>query len=487
MPKMLRRDGGERSRLGRPALLLMLMAFVAYTYALPRGPLANADTRVALTRAIVDDHTLRIDRYAAGLTDRSAYRGHFYTDKAPGAALLAVPVYAALRLALPPAFFSPDLFFVVRYLLTAAVVSLPAAAFVALLWRFLLPLVGRRRAALLAVGYGFGTMAWALSALLFSHVLAAMSLFGAFMLLYPTSVGRGPGACRRWAAAGALCGFAVCLEYPAGLVGILLALFAAHTAGKAGGRRALALLAAFVVAAAMGIAPLALYNTAVYGDPFSQGYAHLHGETQFIAGMGHGVEGVGLPTPAALWGITFSPYRGLFVLSPFLLLALPGLCAMWRRGRRPAAVLCGSAVAAMLLFNSSYYFWDGGVSLGPRHVSPALPFLAFPVAFALRRSPWRRLAPWLIGLSVGIVAVCCVTVLIFLPGVRDPIVMLALTHLLRGPAPNNWGMLLGLRGELSLVPLVALEVALGTALWRVLHRPVRTGRSLARMRATRAA
>src|SRR5919199_1885571 len=487
MPAMLRRDGGERSRLGRAGPLFLLVGFFGHYYTIPRGPLANADTRVALTRAIVDDHTLRIDRYAAGLTDRSAYRGHFYTDKAPGASLLAVPVYAALRLALPPAFFSPDLFFVVRYLLTAAVVSLPAAAFVALLWRFLLPLVGRRRAALLAVGYGFGTMAWAFSALLFSHLLTAMSLFGAFMLLYPASVGRGPGALRRWAAAGALCGFAVCLEYPAGLVGILLALFAVHTAGRAGGRRALALLATFVVAAAVGVAPVALYNTAVYGNPFSQGYAHLHGEAQFIAGMGHGVEGVGLPNLAALWGITFSSYRGLFVLSPFLVLALPGLCAMWRRGRRPAALLCGSAAAVMLLFNSGYYFWDGGVSLGPRHVSPALPFLAFPVAFALRQSPWRRLAPWLICLSVGIVAVCCVTVLIFLPGVPDPIVTLAVAHLLHGPVPNNWGMLLGLRGEMSLAPLVALEAALGAALWRALHRPVRTGKTPADTRASRAA
>src|ERR671935_1453676 len=127
MPAMLRRDGGERSRLGWPALLLMLMAFVAYTYTIPRGALTNPDTRVALTRAIVDDHSLRIDRYAAGLADRAAYRGHFYTDKAPGTSLLAVPVYAALRLALPPAFFGRDLFFVVRYLLTAAVVGLPAA------------------------------------------------------------------------------------------------------------------------------------------------------------------------------------------------------------------------------------------------------------------------------------------------------------------------------------------------------------------------
>src|SRR5437763_961507 len=320
----------------------MLMPLVAYTHAIARGPLANPDTRVALTRAIVDDHTLRIDRYATGLTDVSAYRGHFYTDKAPGASLLAVPVYAALRLALPPAFFGPDLFFVVRYLLTAAVVSLPAAAFVALLWRFLLPLVGRRRAALLALGYGLGTMAWALSALLFSHALAAMSLFGAFMLLYPTSVGRGPAALWRWAAAGALCGCAVCLEYPAALVGILLALFAAHTALRAGRLRALAPLAAFVVTAAVGAAPGALYNTAVYGNPFSQGYAHLHGETQFIAGMRHGVEGVGLLNPAALWGITFSPYRGLFVLSPFLLLALPGAQQLGYVARAARRTLIGA-------------------------------------------------------------------------------------------------------------------------------------------------
>src|SRR5438552_64190 len=202
MPSMLRRYGGETSRLGWPALLLMLMRLVAYTYGIARGPLSNADARVALTRAIVDDHTLRIDRYAAGLADRSAYRGHFYTDKAPGTSLLAVPVYAALRLALPPAFFGPGLSFVVRYLLTAV-----------------------------------------------------------------------------------------------------------------------------VLVAAMGVAPAALYNTAVYGNPFSQGYAHLHGDARFIAGMRHGAEGVGLPNPVALWGITFSPYRGLFLLSPFLLLALPGLAA----------------------------------------------------------------------------------------------------------------------------------------------------------------
>lgn len=465
---MVRRTEGRERSLGWPALVLALMALCAYTYWIPRGMLSNSDSHVALTRAIVDDHTLRIDRYVAGLADRSGYRGHFYTDKAPGMSLLAVPVYAALRLALPRTFFAADLFFVVRYLLSAVTVALPAALFVGLFWRFLLPLLGQRRAALLAVGYGFGTMAWGLSALLFSHMVTAASLFGAFMLLYAASVARRPVVWWRWALAGGLCGLAVLCEYPAAIVAALLALFALYTACRAGARRGLIATVSFASAGLALLAPLALYNNAVYGSPLSQGYAHLHGAAQFITGMQHGIEGVGLPSLTALWGITFSPYRGIFVLSPFLLLAVPGLALMWRQRRqRPAALLCLGVVVAMLLFNSGYYFWDGGVSLGPRHFSPALPFLAFPVAFALRRSPWRRAGPWLIGLSVAIVALCCVTVLIFVPGRMDPLLQLALPHLLRGPAPNSWGMLVGLRGNAALLPLIAIETALSLLLWRL--------------------
>ena len=600
------------------------MLLLAYAYAIPRGELANADSHIALTRAIVDDHTLRIDRYAIGLADRSAYQGHFYTDKAPGLSLLAVPAYALLRLLLPHPFFAPSLFFVVRYLLTVLVDGLPSALFVGLLYPFLVTMIGRRRAALLACGYGLGTMAWALSALLFSHTIAAMSVFGAFMLLYPVATGHRPASPWRWAAAGALCGLAVLCEYPAALVAAGVAAYAAyvacrplmftkssvlslappapsggawgeaspqtpakHTAwpivesvlvsvvalldttsvtarrrawrsrgergergpfpitrphgfrdvrmagvwgeaspqappearwtvgprlgprgqssraggaressplgtGGAGGAReddfsqilgsrrpqgvsgAVFRFALFVGAGLAALAPLAAYNVAVYGSAFSQGYAHLHGAHEFVTGMGHGVEGVGLPSLAALWGITFSPYRGTFVLSPFLLLALPGLIMMWRSGgkrsgQRAAALLCAYAAGAMLLFDSGYYFWDGGVSLGPRHISPALLFLIFPVAVALRHPRWYRVGRALIPLSIGIVALCCVSVIIFLPGVPDPILTLAAPHLLHGPVPNNWGMFLGLRGPASLLPLAVGEAALACILWRTVH------------------
>jgi hypothetical protein len=75
----------------------------------------------------------------------------------------------------------------------------------------------------------------------------------------------------------------------------------------------------------------------------------------------------------------------------------------------------------------------------------------------------------LVGLSIAVVGLCCTTVLIFLPGVLNPVVDLALYHLLHGPTPNNWGLLLGLRGEASLLPLIGGEAVLAVALLRSLH------------------
>src|SRR5690242_442746 len=59
----------------------------------------NQNSRFALVRAIVERHTLRIDDYAAHTGDRALWEGHFYSDKAPGASLVAVVPVAAARLA----------------------------------------------------------------------------------------------------------------------------------------------------------------------------------------------------------------------------------------------------------------------------------------------------------------------------------------------------------------------------------------------------
>jgi hypothetical protein len=59
----------------------------------------NVLTRIALSFAILEQGTLRIDRFAPYTIDKAMDGDHFYADKAPGSSLLALPVIAAVRLA----------------------------------------------------------------------------------------------------------------------------------------------------------------------------------------------------------------------------------------------------------------------------------------------------------------------------------------------------------------------------------------------------
>jgi serine/threonine protein kinase len=77
-------------RLLTPALIA---AFATYAYFV--GPPAwNQNSRLALTRALVERGELTIDPDHFTTGDKSRRGDHFYSDKAPGASLLAVPAYA---------------------------------------------------------------------------------------------------------------------------------------------------------------------------------------------------------------------------------------------------------------------------------------------------------------------------------------------------------------------------------------------------------
>ena len=70
----------------RAALLVLLFASYAYFY---QAGGWNQNSRFALVRAITQERVLSIDRFAYSTGDKAAFRGHFYSDKAPGLALSA--------------------------------------------------------------------------------------------------------------------------------------------------------------------------------------------------------------------------------------------------------------------------------------------------------------------------------------------------------------------------------------------------------------
>ncbi|MCP4378067.1 MAG: hypothetical protein GY794_18075 [bacterium] len=69
-----------------------------------------------------------------------------------------------------------------------------------------------------------------------------------------------------------------------------------------------------------------------------------------------------------------------------------------------------------LLLNSSYAYWDGGWSTGPRHLTAALPFLILPLAIVWTEAPNRvRAALAALLLSSAVLGLICVSTSMFAP------------------------------------------------------------------------
>ncbi len=135
---------------------------------------------------------------------------------------------------------------------------------------------------------------------------------------------------------------------------------------------------------------LALYNWGRFGSPLESGY-------HFAAG-----EGFTTPLLSGLYGLFFSPYRGLFWYSPILLLSIPGWL-MLRRAHARLAWLIVALILLQALAFAGWWSWHGGIVWGPRFLLPALPLLVLclaPLIAAARHQRWL----WVVLGGLGIIS-----------------------------------------------------------------------------------
>jgi hypothetical protein len=96
------------------------------------------------------------------------------------------------------------------------------------------------------------------------------------------------------------------------------------------------------------------------------------------------------PLLVALAGQCFSPSRGLFIFSPFLLFSLGGIyLAFHRHWQTPLVYYLGAGVLLHWVAISLYADWPAGHSYGPRYFSDVVPVLMYfliPVLQAPRKS-----------------------------------------------------------------------------------------------------
>jgi hypothetical protein len=382
----------------------VFLAVIAVTYLTIWRPLDNDNVwaRMGMVFSLVERGSWNIDRAVAEhrTIDWAKTGGHYYSNKAPGCAILAVPLYAAQlfverRLGIPSD--RPAARDTATYIANLTLGILPTLFALACLWRLLY------RELRLPAGWAFGfTAIWALASLalpysviFFGHQSAAA--FFAIAMCMSAEELRRPSAelrPRRLARAALLMGVAVWTAWLLWRTRL--------------DRR---VLLSWILG---GLAPavfLLAYHRICFGSPLRTAYDLSIMNPNFVP-----ISRWEWPQLGRLFEVTVRPYRGLFYCTPVYFLMLVGLDALPRDGREipelwPAAV----AVVASFLLLAAFPSYFGGSNIGPRYFTPALPLAT------LLLIPVRRTAPRLLVALAALSAVVMLASALVqtLPGYHD--------------------------------------------------------------------
>ncbi len=485
------------------AITLFMILLVCYGYFMPRWADWGANSRANLTYAVGDKGVLYIDDYHENTGDKACYpgpyvaetdvcNGHYYTDKSIGPSLIALPFYMVFKAvaSLPPIErfiqsggglggfedtlnpdgegIRPDAVYqgMALTFMTFFATAVPSALLGVVVFLMAARFAKRDSYAfLLALIYGLATPAFAYSNALYQHQLAAFGAFVGFFLLYRV-VKEGSSLNWLWLV-GVLFSLVVITEYP---VVPAIAMIFIWAAIKLPNR--LALYRVILGAIPLGLI-FAAYNYAAFQTPMPVGYEY---STLWQDVHDEGFLSLTLPNPVTFLNLTFGIFRGLFFLSPILLLGAVGLWFMRndRREDRGLNILLALVVGFFLLYSSSSVMWWGGNGVGPRYLVPMIPFLALPMIFTFNR--WfsnlagRVIIAILLVLSFANIWVQTIGGQAFPPeAIRNPLFEYSLPLFLEGSIARNYAIiLLDLPGLMSLIPLLVVVLFIGLVLPRLL-------------------
>jgi hypothetical protein len=397
----MRAHGGAGSArsLTRPRMALAAVLLVGLASAVMIQSFSwNQTSHYDLIRALNKDETT-IDAYQQNTGDKVFYKGHYYSARAPGLALFALPFYDTLNLVdaeswtdshvAPPDHPGDEMI----YLIGLWGNVLPGLLLVLLVWRVadrFEPGYGVAAAVVL----GLGTMVLPFSQLLFSHVFTTFLSFAAFWLMLRER--DGPPSPMLLALAGLAMGYAFSSEYPTFFAAVVLGLFLLSRKDSLTPLGVLRRGGAYVAGGLVGIIPLLLYNHYAFRSWTHLAYSDVPRQQK-------GFFGIGAPSLKVLATLLFDS-RGLLTISPVLIMGAIGTVMLYRRGRRAEALTIGGICLCFLAYNSGYYLPFGGGFMGPRFLDTMLPFLAFPIAITLKRFPGPTIALGAISITTTVIA-----------------------------------------------------------------------------------
>ena len=356
-----------------------------------------------LTQSITEDLSLQIEPYL----------GYDHSKYAPGQSVAGVPFYAlsmTLLKIFPGFVFKGALILFFVHLTNVVIGGLICAAF----YRFGRYLGYGRNASLAgALCLGLCTTFFVYAKQYLADPLAALFILCGVWALYDSGKNK-PGSAV-WA--GAFFGMTLLTKIDSAFLILCLPLYLFFDRKNMKDR-----LLRFIPGFAPFFILMLLYNHFNYGDAFSPGYSR---------------QGFASPFPSALFGLLFSPGRGLFLFTPPALLAIAG----WKGFRRkhPQLFYLTMILAVVkIMVLAKWFSWQGGWCWGPRLLLPVLPLLLLPL-FEIFET-WRLRSP-----SLRITAAVLI--------IAGFVIQIAGSMVSPNKYPNDiWGMMQGNMNRFLFIP-----------------------------------
>lgn len=310
--------------------------------------------------------------------DTFIYEGRQYAAKQPGQFMAGAAIYSVLR--------PLGLSYSTDYLLAAALVTFFTASLVTAAAALAVFCAARELIAspparawplACALAYGLATTAFAYSGVAHHDQIATGYLMIAFCLAVQLArgrfEGRGAKALLLAACAGLLLGLAVTTSMLTAVLACVVGLYLVASCGRSA-------LVPSLAGAAVGIAPLLIYNALAFGNPLLlANVAGGYTDTYLRLDLDD------LPGKVSIYASNLTAY------APVFWAGLLGLAFFPRGARRERLVVV--AVVAALSVQVLNIDSDGGCQYGPRYLLPGMPFACLGLAgFAHLRAGASRLA-----------------------------------------------------------------------------------------------
>jgi len=354
-------------RLSPKFVPLMLFVVIAGFYAATFSFRHVTDTNLnsLQTRSLVVHGNVDLSRYGTHVPKGYVVqRGpHRYAIYGVGISLASSPVYLALART-----HASDA------LLQGAVAVAYCAGAVIVLFLALTHFVSRRVAVAGALLFAFGTTVWPVASMalyqqgpvMFFEALGTLALF--------RRRGRDP------VLAGAAFGVASLIR-PTALIGLAVVAVVYLIENR---RR----LAGYILGAAAPLAALLIQNRWIWGGWLKDGYSY-------------GGVGFAASDPRTLYEMLFGWWRGMFVYSPVLIIAIAGAVVAVRHAKGSSErrlVALGVVVAATFVLYAKRTEWYGGINqFGYRYPLDVMPFIVALTAFGIDRLKAMRRPAVILG------------------------------------------------------------------------------------------